>query len=206
MDYQTQKKLAAWAKPYISSYALQHLLGKYGQAFHSAVKRFLKEGSLLRIRRGCYRIDERILNLFEIAQELHGPSFISFESALSYHGWIPEAVYTTTSACMRRTFELTTPVGVFSYNSIPIQDFYHGVERVAEEDVFLIASPWRALADLIYVQKKNWKGLNALCEDLRVEPVEVWDSDSKLLEDLVDNYPNIRVKKVLARILKTLKE
>lgn len=204
MDYSLYKTLQKWPKPFIQSYALQHLMKKEGAAYYSAVSRALKNGLLIRIRRGLYRIDERMVSLFELAQELHGPSFISLESALSYHGWIPEAVYTTTSTCIRRSVEISTPLGLFSYSAGPIDHFYLGVERCENEDIFLIASPWRAVADLIHVERRNWNSLNDLCGDLRIEQESIWNSDVGVLEDLVKKYPNCRVRNVLNKFLKSL--
>ncbi len=199
--------LEAWNYPFIQSYALQQLLQKKGEAFHSAVKRALKKGTLVQIRRGLYRIDNRTVSLLELAQVLHGPSFISLESSLEYHGWIPEAVYTVTSVCIKRHREIATPLGLFTYNPIPIDHFYLGVQRLEKGGVFLMASPWRAIADLIYTQKREWKNRRALCDDLRIEPDEIQNSDLTLLEKLANHYPNQRVQRVqrvLYHILKSL--
>lgn len=196
--------LEKWPMAFIHTYALQNLMHKQGQAYYSFVKRALKKGLLVQIRRGLYQIDKRMIRPFELAQELHGPSFISFESALSYHGWIPEAVYTTTSACFKRGHEIQTPLGIFSYSSVPIDCFYLGVDRVEKNTIFLIASPWRAIADLVYTQKRNWKSLRNLYEDLRIEPQEIWSSDIITLEALANNYPNRRVKQVLHYFLKNI--
>ena len=60
------------------------------------------------------------------------PSYISFESALSYRGLIPEAVYTTTSACLKRARRFASKVGLFSFTPIPARAFMeeHGVEVI----------------------------------------------------------------------------
>ena len=71
---------------------------------HNQLKRVLAKGELLHIRRGVYQLAKRYqrkpLNPFELAQKIYGPSYISFESALSYHGLIPEAVYSISSASL----------------------------------------------------------------------------------------------------------
>ena len=66
------------------------------------------------------------------------PSFISFESALSYHGLIPEAVCEVTSSChlsKKKRFE--TSIGIFSYTHSPVKPFFLEVEK-DEESGFLI--------------------------------------------------------------------
>ena len=71
---------------------------------YGLIKRALKKSEIIRIRRGLYclakKYERRPLNLFSIAQLIYGPSYVSLESALSYHGWVPEGVFMTTSVSM----------------------------------------------------------------------------------------------------------
>ena len=75
-------------------------------AINSGVARSLKSNDFLRLKRGLFLFSKKLRNgsisKLSIANKLYGPSYVSFESALSYHGLIPEAVYTTTSACFQR--------------------------------------------------------------------------------------------------------
>ncbi|MEQ9434245.1 MAG: hypothetical protein RJQ02_00340 [Hyphomonas sp.] len=68
---------------------------------YGLVNRALKDGSLTRIRRGLYTLGEPFQkntpHPFVVAQALMPESYVSFETALSHYGWIPEAVYTTSS-------------------------------------------------------------------------------------------------------------
>ena len=105
---------------------------------------------------------------------------------------------------MKRSLEIHTPLGLFSYSAVSTDYFYLGVERYEKDVIFLIASPWRAIADLVHTQKRNWKGLKALCDDMRIESEDIWTSNISTLEELVTNYPNNRVKNVLYCILKNL--
>jgi predicted transcriptional regulator of viral defense system len=62
----------------------------------------VKNGDLISLKRGIYVFSEKYrtspLNYISIANILHKPSYVSFEYALSYHGLIPERVYTITTA------------------------------------------------------------------------------------------------------------
>ena len=161
---------------------------------YGVVKRALAAGRLIRIRRGLYCLNERYrknaLNLFELAEKVYGPSYISFESALAYHGWIPEAVYTVTSACIKPARTFNTGVGVFSYSKVPPDDFFLNVERVSDSSgVFFMAAPGKALLDLIAVRKKTWDNISQLSDDLRIEkdnllkiPPEDWEKMSARFE------------------------
>jgi predicted transcriptional regulator of viral defense system len=200
--------LLNWLKPYISGIDLHYILDKSSDSRHAIIKRAIQKGYLIPIRRDLYLIKnskKTLLNSFEIATIIYGPSYVSFESALSYHGWIPEAVRTTTCASVKRAKEYETPIGIFSYEHIPIKAFSFGVEQHQQGALTLfIASPVKALADIIYARKRTWETIDDLSEDLRIEPESFQNSDRKLLTELIENYPSLRVKNALNVLLRGL--
>lgn len=202
------RSLIDWPRSYISGTALTHILAQSANARYAIVKRAVKEGYLIPVRRDLYIIKglkKPLINSFELALMIQGPSYISFESALSYHGWIPEAVRTTTCASVKRSQEFDTSMGIFSYKHIPTDAFSLGVKAHKQNGTFvLIATPIKALADIIYVRKKSWASVRDLLDDLRIEPENFRNIDPELLADLVKNYPSLRVRKALAKLQKGL--
>ena len=200
--------LLDWPRPYISGTDLHHILNKSPSSRHAIIKRAIKENYLIPIRRDFYVIKnsrQPLIDSFEIATVIYGPSYVSFESALSYHGWIPEAVRTTTCASVKRAKEFERPIGVFSYEHIPIEAFPFGVEQHLQNGVTLfIAAPVKALADIVYARRRTWPSVEDLTEDLRIEPESFKDSDKELLAGLIKNYPTPRVKKALCALQKDL--
>lgn len=179
MPVSLEKKLRAYSRPYLTDMELATLMNASTlNSRYSKVKRLLAEGKLQQIRRGLYCLTNEIgypikPHPYELAQFIYGPSFISFESALSFHQLIPEGVYTTTSATLKRTKEFITPLGVFSYRHLPLQNFYNEVEIIEMNGYkFLMAKPWRAICDYIYNLKLDWKNVEPLLKSLRIE----WDS------------------------------
>ncbi|MEM9895477.1 MAG: hypothetical protein AAF789_03840 [Bacteroidota bacterium] len=59
-----------------------------------------------------------------VANRIYHPSYISLESALSYHNLIPEAVYTTTSLTSNKTISFNTSVGNYAYRHIKSSAFF----------------------------------------------------------------------------------
>ncbi|OHB45945.1 MAG: hypothetical protein A2Y13_05325 [Planctomycetes bacterium GWC2_45_44] len=178
---------------------------------YGLVKRAIAGGEIIHIRRGLYclapKYQKKSINLYALAQHIYGPSYISLESALSRHGWIPEAVYTLTSVSSGKSKEFQTPLGAFSYDSVPQKVFYAGVERLTDEagNIFLMASPMKALADYVYVHKKDWAGLKPVVESLRIEPEEFESVTSEDINALIENYVSRRVQKFLKGLRKDLK-
>jgi hypothetical protein len=160
---------------------LARIVGGGDARRYGLVNRSLKDGSLIRIRRGLYAIATKqplAIHPFAVAQSLRPGSYVSFESALSYHGWIPEAVYTTTSVTPdRKTTERETDAfGHFSFNPIAIEQygFLVSVDRIKLGDsIALVAQPLRALMDLVAFRKAEWQGVNWIEHGLRIDRADL---------------------------------
>ena len=209
MQKRLQKILSSWPKAYITSTELKPIMKGSSDSLFSLLKRGVKDGSLIRLKRDFYLIQNKSIETFEIASLLYGPSYISLESALSFHGSIPESVPIVNSACSKRTKKYETYLGIFAYNYIPISIFHVGVapplkDALENNSSFLVAAPWKAIADYIYLKKKTWPNIIALGNDLRIEIDQLQYSDLKLLEKLAKFYPSKRVRKALNILLKDL--
>lgn len=173
---------------------------------YGLMKRAIASGALIQLRRGVYCLGKAYqresLNQFELAQKIYSPSYVSLESALSHHGWIPEAVYTVTSVCLKRSTAFQTPVGNFSFLRIPKFNFI-GIERVQQgRRVHLIASPTKALADYIIAHKVTLAP-ESLKKSLRIDD-EAWKQLSyKLLKEISEAYRNVRLGRFLRALGKS---
>lgn len=173
---------------------------------YGRVKRALARGDLIRFRRGLYALGKRYqrapLNPFELAQKIYAPSYVSLESALSRHGWIPEEVYTVTSTSLKRSASFETPVGNFSYTRIP-QFSFTGVERVTEgKSIYLLASPTKALADFIVANKVALSPA-ALMNFLRIEEESLSQISWPLLKEIAENYRSTGLRKFVKALRKS---
>jgi hypothetical protein len=168
---------AGYANRVFNDKQLTRIFGGANSSRYGLVNRALKDRSLIRIRRGVYMLGNRpqlSIHPFVVAQSLRPGSYISFESALSYHGWIPEAVYTTTSVSPdRKTIECETDdFGNFSFNPVAIEKygFLVGVDRVKLGiSIALIAQPLRAFMDLVAIRKTEWQGLAWIEDGMRID-------------------------------------
>ena len=169
-------------------------------------------GELLRLRRGLYLFPERLrkapVSSFAVANKLYAPSYVSFESALSYHGLIPEGVYTTTSACFQRKNKtFTNALGDFSFDSVPCRPFFMGVERGNREG--LLAHPLRALFDLIYTRRKKYASIDEMEEDWRMDlnglRKSVVDTSTGEMVKLARSYKKKNIKDTCQMMIETFK-
>lgn len=161
---------------------LAELVGGSAARRYGLVNRAIKEGALLRIKRGTYVLaaDYRAepVHPFAVAQSLLPGSYISFETALSYHGWIPESVFTTASVSPgRKTLEYVTEAfGSFAFHPVAIHQYrlLTSVDRVVlGKQTALVAQPLRAILDLVALRKQPWQGLDWLTSGMRVDEAQL---------------------------------
>jgi Transcriptional regulator, AbiEi antitoxin len=172
---------------------------------YGLVKRAIASGDLIQLRRGVYGLGKRFqrapLNHFELAQKIYAPSYVSLESALSHHGWIPEGVYTTTSASLKRSVSFDTPVGNFSFTRFPKFNFI-GVDRVIEgKSIFLIANPTKAVADYLFAHKVDLDP-KELKESLRIDDEFFRNLSCQLFAEIVECYRSPRLRRFLRSLRK----
>jgi hypothetical protein len=156
---------------------LRGIIGGSDARRYALVHRALKDGSLIRLKRGAYMLDQRrtreTIHPFAVAQALLPGSYISLETALAYHGWIPEAVFATASVSPgRKTLTYHVPsIGQFSFHPLALQEyqFLAGVDRVKLGRLTaFVAQPLRALVDLVALRKEAWSGLDWLTIGMRI--------------------------------------
>lgn len=126
-------------------------LGGTRNSVRCKILRSVDAGDVLSIRRGLYCLAKRHLsngisrNL--LANLIYGPSYISMETALAFHGWIPEAVHSVTSVSLGRARTFDTPLGFFDYVQVRQSPLLAGVERIEgakpEYGSFYMANPPR---------------------------------------------------------------
>lgn len=188
------------------------ITGSRQRRYH-LVNRAMKAGELLRLRRGSYVLDARFrdypVHPFALAQAYVPGSYVSFETALAHHGWIPEAVRVTASVTPGRKslsyshFEF----GEFTFHPLAIQTgrFLELVDREQQlHQTMLVARPMRALMDLVCLRKEEWQGLDWLTRGLRIEYELMRGITSAEIRTLEAVYKQKRVKKFLKSLAREL--
>ena len=183
---------------------LSRVLGGSKARRYGLVNRALKAGELHRIKRGLYVLDNRFrdyrLHPFALAQVIEPGSYISLETALAHHGWIPEAVYTTASILPGRKSQSYDheKLGSFTFHPLATNKgyFLELVERLKiEKQTMLVAEPVRALMDLVCLRKMKWQGLDWLTEGLRIDLDnlrKITNTDIRILKE-VYKHKNVKM-------------
>jgi len=153
----------------------------------------VSQGQLLRLKRDLYCVASKItgerFSLPLIANHLYGPSYVSLETALSYYQLIPERVACTQSVVSKRAKRFASPLGLFTYQTVPADYYPIGVrqELVGNRFAFLIASPEKALCDLLLMRSRlrltSARAMQAfLQEEMRIDLSELKKPDLAIID------------------------
>lgn len=124
------------------------------------IKTHVKGELFIKLRNGLYILADSPANHYLVANRLYTPSYISFDTALSFYGIIPETIYSITSATTRGTKEFCAMNIRFVYHKIKKQ-VYTGYKPINHRgNTILIAEPEKALADYLYFVALNRRGLH----------------------------------------------
>ncbi len=195
------------SKDYFTSNELDALISGTNNRRFSLVKRGLANNDLILLKRGLYCLGakhrRKPLDLFVFANHIYGVSYISLESSLSWHGWIPEGVPVVVSCTAQRQREFANELGHFSYFTVPSRQMLADVRRVEVIfGPFFIAEPWRALMDYIYVFKKDWLGFKPLLKSLRLNEDSLEQLTYDRLAPIADRYQSRRLDRFVEAINK----
>jgi len=199
--------------PLVDYATIKNLLTENGYKYINDKIQYMKQqGLLTSLKKGLYIYHspyvKTLISKEIIANNLLGPSYISYEYALYYHGITPESVREVTSATTKRAKTFSTPYGTFSYKHIDKTLFALGLEIVSsKQGNFMMAGKEKALCDKIFSTKgvkiSSKKAMLAFIEeDLRVDMDELFDFDL----DIVKKYAEISKSKKIEFLYKVLKD
>jgi predicted transcriptional regulator of viral defense system len=192
---------------------LLHALREYSRP-RNRITTLLREGDIIRVKKGIYvfgqRLRRRPVSRELLSNLLYGPSYVSREYALRYHGLIPEEVYSLTAVTTGRSRSFRTPLGLFDYAYLPLSAYVTGITlATVEERNFFIASPEKALTDLVHMQR----GLQLrsagdverfLFDNLRIDADDLQRLNPIVLQEISETAASRRVRYLTGYLLRNL--
>ena len=173
---------------------------------NNKISRDIRDGKLFKIITGLYETDPNTPP-YLLAGSIYGPSYISFEYALSYYGLIPERVSTITCATFdkNKKKQYDNGFGTFTYRDVPDEAYPEEIILKIEGDYsYQIASVEKALCDKLYTLHplNNYSSLeNMLFNDLRIDEDEFNKLNINKIQKLENLYHSTNVN-LLARYLR----
>ena len=182
---------------------LLHALRDYKKP-RDKIRGLIKNKDILSVKKGLYVLGKEYnkpYNKHILANQIYGPSYITCQTALSFWNMIPERVELIVSMTTKRKKLFETPVGNFSYLYCPKKVFNVGInlEHVGDQKKILIASPEKALSDIIATQThiSSKKEMKEFLELMRLDYSVVKGLDFSILEEIKAGYKRQSMKLLL---------
>jgi hypothetical protein len=191
---------------------LGFVLGGTPASRYALINKALEKNEIQQLCRGRYLLSSKYrsknISKYYVAGRIVPNSFISFETALSFHGWIPERVNIVLSVIFKgHSRNFSTPLGEFNYIKMPFgkYEFLNNVSKQEENSMpFLMANPLRALMDYIYIKKIEWVGLDFLLDGMRIEREDLEALTVEDFNEISLIYTSKRVSFFLKNLRKSL--
>lgn len=190
------------------SYFDKRAICQIGEQYHiklntidAYIKQLLACKELIQLKKGTYvtatYFKEQkgdISYIFYLANILRQPSYVSSWTALQYYNLVTEAVYPIISVTPKVTRSYNNKAGRFIYQSIKKKLFAGFLLKQAKFD-FVIASPAKALFDLMYFKTNQFKSIpstkiSMLLDDLRIDIDEMDKKELKIFYAMIKNFYN----------------
>ena len=165
------------------------------------ISRFLKYKEIFKLKRGLYisadfynKNKADISYPFYLANVIHRPSYVSLWTALQYYNLTTESVYGITSVTRKLTRNYDAEIGSFSYRSIQ-KELFTDFSSIEGKFNFFIASPAKALFDLLYFKTHQFRGIKVenikpLIEELRIDISEMDKKEQDKFYAMINKYFN----------------
>ena len=147
---------------------------------------FAKSGSIKKLSRSMYVKDQ--YNVFELANKLYTPSYISLETVLQKAG-VTFQYYETIFAVSYLTRTVTIADHTIEYRRIK-KDILFNKQGIEEQENVVIASPERAFLDAVFLYKNyHFDNLSGLNWDKIMELKNLYES--KIFNKRIEEYYQI---------------
>lgn len=180
-------------------YQLGKQLGLKDGTVDTYISRFLKYKEIIWLNKGLYvstdffeKNKNDISYSFYLANVIRTPSYVSSWAALQYYNLATEAVHSVTSVSLKATRDFETKAGNFSYQSIK-KDLFLDFSLTKGKFDFYIASPSKALFDLLYFRTRQFRSvkpenIKALVEELRIDIDEMDKTEQEKFYTMIKKY------------------
>jgi predicted transcriptional regulator of viral defense system len=169
------------------------------------IRALLRSGAIIRVKKGLYVFGPDYsrgpFSRELLANLIYGPSYVSLDYALSYYGLIPERVETVTSVTCGKNRTFSTPVGRFTYWSVPLDSYRVGIDiiQLDERRSFLMATPEKALVDKVCRSRdSDIRGAEEfeayLLEHLRIDPEELLRLNPKRIKEIAQHWRSRKIQ------------
>jgi hypothetical protein len=184
-------------------------IGYKKDEFDKCVSEGIAEKYIDYVYNDIYTIDvkyrKKVIPQGILAQKIVPDSYISMYYVLCDYNWIPEMIFSITSVTKGNDRLIdTSRYGTYIYTNVYEELSVAGIHN-DEKEGYKIATPLRALCDLMYFMKKEWISTDSLYEVLRIDKNSLEETlSSKDFDELQGAFGIKSIEKFLDGIRKEL--
>lgn len=177
--------------PVFNLSSLQAIFGTTSRISLSVIiKSLVSQSVLTMITPGLYHLTAKPPDQFTIANFLVEPSYISFESALSYHGILSQFPYLITSATTLKP-QVKKLHHTYQYYHLQPNLFF----GYSHTNNYLLANPEKALLDQLYLATKKYRLID--WDEYDLESI-----NPKILTEYLNQYQKVKGYQTIIKQLK----
>ena len=188
--------------PYFNKGTISQISRQYGlksSTVDSYISRSMTRKDIIQLKKGLYVSGDfyqknkgEISYSFYLANILRTPSYISSWTALQYYNLTTEAIHIVTSVTPKITKTYATKAGNFEYHSIK-KELFSEFSLIKGKFDFFLASPSKALFDLLYYKTRQFRGvkpeaIDPLIRELRIDIDEMKKQEREELYAMIKGY------------------
>ena len=177
--------------PIFTLASLKALFGTTSRVTLSVIiKSLVDQAVLTMIVPGLYHLTAKPPDQFTIANFLVEPSYISFETALSYHGILSQFPHLVTSATTMKA-QIKNIHHTYQYYHLK-PDLFFGYSHINN---YLLATPEKALLDQLYLATKKYRLVD--WDEYDLESI-----NPKILTEYLNQYHKVKGYQTIIKQLK----
>lgn len=172
-SYEVEDRLLSLGKRVFTTRDLVVIFGANRRTAGAFISYNVKKGVFIRLKNGVFTLKRDFPGDFYLANNLYYPSYVSLETALSYYGLIPEAIYSIISVTPKPTREFDIQGRAFIYHKIKKSAYASFVTKKIGKDFVYLATPEKAVLDFLYFVFLGKKNFNDRLELRKIEREKV---------------------------------
>lgn len=196
--------------PVISKENLKLLQDNSNSSFDSNIKTWLKNGTLIKLKKGIYTTKFFIEKEGEsskfgefISSILEYPSYLSREYIMQQYGMLTDVSYGYTAVTNKKTQNIINKFGNYYYSFIREKLFCGYEQREYKNNSYFVATKAKALFDFLYFKKRLFSSVNKnVAEELRLNLEDMTPSDYLEFEKYLEIAESVK----MARLYKALRK
>lgn len=166
------------------------------------LSRWQEQKHIIKLKNGVYVLEDfkNSVHPFLVANILYYPSYVSLESALYEHGFIPDVPQAITSISTKKTWSVKIYLGDYSYKKIKKECFVGYAPTTYLGREVLLAEPEKAIVDFFYFYKSRLRKSKQI-DELRLN---YFNLKQKINKEKMTHYGFLFNSKLLDRLLADL--